>query len=81
MGADKGQVSNTSKSTESTINPRGNTRRSKTAHVLQAGAAHGEIADEVPDESSELEDGGDESEEEALKLQRTKKEKSVSKSF
>jgi hypothetical protein len=62
-----------SKSTKSTIHPRGHTRCSETTHVLQAGAAHGEIADEVPDEGSELEDGGDESEEEALKLQRTKK--------
>jgi hypothetical protein len=53
---------------KSTTNPRGNTRCAETTHVLQSGAAHGEIADEVPDEGSELKDGGDESEKETLEL-------------
>jgi hypothetical protein len=36
---------------------------------LQTGASHREIADKVPDQSGELEDGGDEGEEEALELE------------
>lgn len=59
----------------STIHPGSDTRSSKPTYVLQTGAAHGEIADEVPDQGNELEDGGDKSEEERLKLERTKEEK------
>jgi hypothetical protein len=36
---------------------------------LQTGASHREIADEVPDQGGELEDGGDEGEEEVLELE------------
>ena len=63
---------------KSTTNPSCNTRCSETTHILQAGTAHGEIADEVPDEGSELEYRGDESEEEVLTLEFTKKKRSQS---
>lgn len=54
--------------TESTRNPSRNTVRAKAAHVLQASAAHWEVANKVPDQSDELADGGDEGEEEILAL-------------
>lgn len=49
--------------------PGSNARRSKATHVLQTGASHREIADKVPDQGGELEDGGDEGEEEVLELE------------
>lgn len=80
--SDKAQGIRHEQVNQSTTNPRCNTRCSETTHVLQASTAHGEITDEVPDEGSELEHRGDESEEEVLTLESTrKKEKSVSKSF
>ena len=63
-----------------TTDPSGNTRCSETTHVLQAGTAHGEIADEIPDEGRKLEDREDESEKEVLTLECTGKEE-VSVSF
>lgn len=78
---DKGQGIRHEQVNKSTTNPSGNTRCSETTHVLQASAAHREVTDEVPGEGSELEDRGDESEEEILKLECTKKETAVSKSF
>jgi hypothetical protein len=49
--------------------PGSNARRSKATHVLQTGASHREIADEVPDQGGELKDGRDEGEEEVLELE------------
>lgn len=49
-----------------TAYPCSDSRRSEATHVLQTRASHGEIADEVPDQGGELEDGGDEGEEEVL---------------
>ena len=54
--SDKAQGIRHEQVNKSTTNPSCNTRCSEATHVLQAGTAHGEIADEVPDEGSELED-------------------------
>lgn len=45
-------------------------RGTEATNVLQSCATHGEIADEVPDQGGDLEDGGDEGEEEGLELER-----------
>jgi hypothetical protein len=62
-------------SVSGTLNPGGstgypgrNTVRTKATHVLEAGTAHGEVADEVPDQGDELADGRDEGEEKGLEL-------------
>lgn len=71
--SDKAQGIRHEQVNKSTTNPSCNTRCSETTHVLQASTAHGEIADEVPDQGSELEDRGDESKEEVLTLEFTEK--------
>ncbi len=42
-------------------------------HELQARAAHGEIADDIPEEGGELEDGRDEGEQSGLELWRKRR--------
>lgn len=60
-----------------TINPRSDTRNTKAAHVLQACTAHGEVAHKIPDQRGDLENGGDESQGDALDLESEKKNKSA----
>lgn len=77
MRADKEQDIRYEQVNKLTTDPSGDTRCSETTHVLQAGTAHGEIADEVPDEGRELKDREDQSEEEVLTLECTEKKKSA----
>lgn len=51
-----------------TCHPGRHARCTEAAHVLQTRAAHGEVADKIPDQSSKLEDGRYECEEKILKL-------------
>lgn len=52
----------------STRHPSRHARRPKATHILETSTAHGEIADEVPDQSDELADGGDDCQDERLEL-------------
>lgn len=48
--------------------PGSHTRSSEATHILETGTSHGEVANKVPNESADLEDGGDGSEDETLQL-------------
>lgn len=48
--------------------PGRHTRSPEAAHILEAGTSHGEVANEVPNEGADLEDGGYGSEDKALEL-------------
>lgn len=63
----------TRKPSKLTTHPGSDTRNTKSAHVLQACTAHGEVAHEVPNQRGDLEDGGNKSQDEALDLELEKK--------
>lgn len=50
--------------------PSCNALRSKPSHELQPSATHGKVADQVPNQSGQLEDRRDEGEEGVMSLQR-----------
>lgn len=52
----------------SPTHPSRNPRHPESTHKLQARATHGEVANKIPNESGELEDGRDEGKEEVLEL-------------